>query len=166
MNQPKKEQFIKQIQKLKDRVELPSLYLGNYFIDLKNDIHQEIVSYQQNLQNDNPKIKELNQIWEKMSAKIDSFEKQCINKKHNLEEYKVRLKAIEVILNKGETINLEIIRDVIEDEEFRLNKYLFQNKTIAFINVDFVEESKRELINRKLLIVNDEFISQKTFKKR
>ena len=109
--------------------------------------------------------KELQEICEKITFKIDSFEKQCINKKRNLEEYRVKFKTIEKILKDEDSINLEMIK-VIENEELRLIQCLLQNKTIFFMNVSFLEESKRELIDRKLVVLNDEFISKKTFLER
>ena len=149
-----KEKLLNDSNNIKDIIDFPSLYLENYFIELRNDIDKEFALKQLELQNDEEKKKELNELWQKMIEKTDSFEKSCIKSSYDLEKHKTRINKIETILNNQETINLKKAEEEIKTEEINLLKILFQNKTILFLK------------NQKLVILNDEFISKTSFQKR
>jgi hypothetical protein len=59
-----KEKLLNDLNKIKDLVELPSLYLSNYFSELKNDVDKDFASKQLKLQNDDCKKKNLNALWQ------------------------------------------------------------------------------------------------------
>jgi phosphoribosylformylglycinamidine (FGAM) synthase-like enzyme len=80
-----KDTLLNDLNKIKEIAELPSLYLSNYFMKLKNDVDREFAPKQLELQNDKEKKKELNELWQKKITKIDSFEKNCISKKYDLD---------------------------------------------------------------------------------
>ena len=149
-----KEKLLNDSNKIKDIIDFPSLYLENYFIELRNDIDKEFALKQLELQNDEEKKKDLNELWQKIIEKTDSFEKSCIKSSYDLEKHKTRINKIETILNNQETINLKKAEEEIKTEEINLLKILFQNKTILFLK------------NQKLVILNDEFISKTSFQKR
>ena len=149
-----KEKLLNDSNNIKDIIDFPSLYLENYFIELRNDIDKEFALKQLELQNDEEKKKDLNELWQKIIEKTDSFEKSCIKSSYDLEKHKTRINKIETILNNQETINLKKAEEEIKTEEINLLKILFQNKTILFLK------------NQKLVILNDEFISKTSFQKR
>ena len=149
-----KEKLLNDSNNIKDIIDFPSLYLENYFIELRNDIDKEFALKQLELQNDEEKKKDLNELWQKIIEKTDSFEKSCIKSSYDLEKHKTRINKIETILNNQETINLKKAEEEIKTEEINLLKILFQNKTILFLK------------NQKLVILNDEFISNTSFQKR
>ena len=149
-----KEKLLNDSNNIKDIIDFPSLYLENYFIELRNDIDKEFALKQLELQNDEEKKKDLNELWQKMIEKTDSFEKSCIKSSYDLEKHKTRINKIETILNNQETINLKKAEEEIKTEEINLLKILFQNKTILFLK------------NQKLVILNDEFISKTSFQNR
>ena len=149
-----KEKLLNDSNNIKDIIDFPSLYLENYFIELRNDIDKEFALKQLELQNDEEKKKDLNELWQKIIEKTDSFEKSCIKSSYDLEKHKTRINKIETILNNQETINLKKAEEEIKTEEINLLKILFQNKTILFVK------------NQKLVILNDEFISKRSFQNR
>ena len=149
-----KEKLLNDSNNIKDIIDFPSLYLENYFIELRNDIDKEFALKQLELQNDEEKKKDLNELWQKIIEKTDSFEKSCIKSSYDLEKHKTRINKIDTILNNQETINLKKAEEEIKTEEINLLKILFQNKTILFLK------------NQKLVILNDEFISKTSFQKR
>ena len=148
------EKLLNDSNNIKDIIDFPSLYLENYFIELRNDIDKEFALKQLELQNDEEKKKDLNELWQKIIEKTDSFEKSCIKSSYDLEKHKTRINKIDTILNNQETINLKKAEEEIKTEEINLLKILFQNKTILFLK------------NQKLVILNDEFISKTSFQKR
>ncbi len=145
-----KDTLLNDLNKIKEIAELPSLYLSNYFMELKNDVDREFAPKQLELQNDKEKKKELNELWQQMIEKIDTFEKSCIKSSYDLETHRKRINEMEEKLNKQKTINLNGVKEIIESEEINLLKILFENKTILFLE------------NQKLIIINDEFISKTT----
>jgi hypothetical protein len=58
-----------------------------------------------------------------------------------------------MLQNNSEEPCLQKIEELIQEEEFKIEKHLFQNKTILFINVkDHLNKSYRELIDSKLIV--------------
>ena len=164
MTEVERDRCLKELEDFEQLCESPRLYLADFFIDLRNQVDFQIVSKQTKVEN----LQQLNKIWIKIIKKIDSFEKECAN---NPEE-----KTIKKRLN--DTLEYELIKNNfkynsncillnIQNEEENILKKLFKNKTIAFLNCkDFADKSKRELIERKLVVINDEFIRPKALKLR
>ena len=75
---------------------------------------------------------------------------------------------LEAILSDSiETTKLLEIEEMIENEDIKLMKNLFQNKSIAFVNVrNFLEESKIGILDAKLIVLHDESIRPKALKIR
>jgi len=149
----RKEKLMSDVEKLKEIALLPNLYLANYFMDLRNDVDKELLPQQLNLENNQEKKQEINELWKQIIEKIDSFEKQSKRKKINLEEYQKRISEIEKVLNESSDFNLDEVETVIENEELKLLENLFQNKTIVWTN-------------GKLVLLNSDFISRKSLVKR
>ena len=76
------------LQKLEDLqiiVEIPNLYLANYFQELRNNVDIEMFSKQMLHNNDKNEAK--NEIWKEMISKIYSFEKEDFFEKYLLKKY-------------------------------------------------------------------------------
>ena len=162
-----KEELIKDFEELKNNAELPALFLTNYFLEIRKEIDNEIATKQMNLKegDDMEENKQkLNEIWKDLIAKIDSFESQFNKSTFDLKENKERINSIEAILKEDSNDNLNKAKEAIESEEIDLMKLLFQNKTIVFFNV--IHLSLSNLIDYKLIVLNDEFISFIQFKQR
>ena len=136
MAEIKKQEMLQKLEDLKSIVELPKLYLANYFQELRNKVDIEMVSKQM-LHNNHIEMKtELNQIWVEMISKIDSFEKQCTKNIDDLQSNVNRIEEIRITLdNQNEATNLQLIEDKIQEEEFELFKKLFKNRTIIFEDI-------------------------------
>jgi hypothetical protein len=162
-----KEELIKDFEELKNNAELPALFLTNYFLEIRKEIDNEIATKQMNLKegDDMEENKQkLNEIWKDLIAKIDSFESQFNKSTFDLKENKERINSIEAILKEDSNDNLNKAKEAIESEEIDLMKLIFQNKTIVFFNV--IHLSLSNLIDYKLIVLNDEFISFIQFKQR
>ena len=94
MAEIKNQQMLKKLEGLKSIVELPKLYLANYFQELRNKVDKEMFSKQILHENDNEMKNELNQNWKEMISKIESFEKECKNE----DELQSNLNRIEEII--------------------------------------------------------------------
>jgi len=58
-------------------------------------------------------------------------------------------------------------RKAIHDQEYNIMKQLLQEKSIAFLNFKhLLVESKQELTDFKLVILNDAYISHRALKQR
>ncbi len=100
-----KEKLLNNLVKLNTIIELPNLYLSDYFCNLRNKVDRECALKQQELQNDKEKKNELDELWKQMISKIDSFEKNCIRKTYDLDVNKIRINEIEEILNSEQLID-------------------------------------------------------------
>ncbi len=159
LSEKQREQFLKELDDLKQIIELPTLYLANYFSDLRNQVDLEINTQKMLLQNDDKEKQNLNKIWEEMISKIYSFERQYTNKKFEFGYNNEKINAIEDRVKHNEFDGLSEISETIQREENELLKKIFANKTIVFFNV------KKEEKKYKLIVLN-EFINPKEFKKR
>ena len=156
-----KEKLFNDLNEIKDALELPNVYLANYFNGLRNDVDKAFVPKQLTFQNDQEKKKQLDELWQQMINKIDTFEKNCTVDSCDFEPNKKRINEIEAILN---TVNLGEAQYMIEEEEIKLLQDLFQNKSILFIETNMQVESK--LIEGSLVILNNKYISKNSIKKR
>ena len=163
---------------LRQAVEDPSLYLYNYFYEIRNKVDVECSTKQIEYENDEAKKQKLDKIWEEIIAKINSFEKICLNNKIiDVKGMKKRLDSIETALNGGLNLNateshlhstertlpnntLENIKNNIEIEKTKCLKELFQNRTIDYVRDH--NSKKDDLINCKLVILKDEFLNDQS----
>jgi len=158
-----KEKLLNNLNELKDALELPNLCLENYFNDLRNDVDKVFAPKQLEFQNDLKKKKQLEELWQQIIAKIDSFEKNCTTISCDFESIKKRINEIEAII---ETMNLEKAKNMIEAEEIKLMQDIFQNKSILFIKHSTHLKVESQLIGARLVILNDTYISKKSIEKR
>ena len=158
-----KEKLLTDLDKLKKITDIPKLYLSNYIKDLRDRVDIEFAPKQQELQYDKEKKKELEELWQQMISKIDSFEKNCIRKTYDLDVNKIRINEIEEIVNSEQLIDLKKVQ--IEKEEINLLQNLFQNKSILFRKYE-QDEVQSKIIDGQLIVLFDEYISQKTVDER
>jgi hypothetical protein len=160
-----KEKLLNNLANLNTIIELPNLYLSDYFCNLRNKVDRECALKQQELQNDKEKKNEIDELWKQMISKIDSFEKNCIRKTYDLDVNKIRINEIEEIVNSEQLIDLKKVQDEIEKEEINLLQNLFQNKSILFRKYE-QDEVQSKIIDGQLIVLFDEFISQETIDER
>jgi flagellar biosynthesis/type III secretory pathway chaperone len=165
-----REILLNDLKKLNEIAQLPGLYLAYYFDVLRNKVDKECALKQLELQNDKEKKNKLDELWQTIINKIDSFQKNCIRNIYDLDVNKIRINEIENKLNNEENIDFEKARDEIENEEINLLQNLFQNKTILFrkhSNHDKqVVQSEKKLIDGQLIVLDDEFINLKSIDER
>jgi len=159
----KKEKFLKDLNELKDALEFPNLYMANYFNDLRNDVDKAIAPKQLEFLHDQEKKKQIDDLWQQIIAKIDSFEKNGTINSCNFEPNKKRINEIETILS---TTNLKEAEYMIEAEEIKLLQDLFQNKSIMFIKQSTNRKVDSKLLEGSLVILNDTYISKKSMEIR
>ena len=131
---PTKDALLKVIDDLKQIYETPKLYLDNFFMDLRNEIDKQVNTNLINLEEEKDKI-ELNEIWKEMISKIESFEKECNQNSINDFQKISNLNIFEFDLKQDKVNDLNEIREQIYTIEYQMMKQLFQNKTIAFIQI-------------------------------
>jgi len=161
-----KDKILNDLDKLKGIIELPDLYLADYFDALRNRVDKECATKQLKLQNDKEKKNELDELWQKMITKIDLFERKCTRKIYDLDENKTRITEIEKKLNNEKLIDLKKVQDEIEKEESNLFQKLFQNKSILFRKHSNEDKTEKKIIDGQLIVLDDEFISQKSIDER
>ena len=121
----------KELEKLKSIVNNPKLYLINYFCNLKQDVC--LTKIKQLEKNANKYLEIIN--------KIELFEQDCLNS----------IKSFSVFKEEIENFN-EINMKSIDDMNYKIEKELFNNKSIHFMK-DYGKENKTFL-----LIINDEYV--------
>ena len=175
-----KDKLLNDLNELKKITDDPTLYLSSYFNELRSEMYREFASIQQGLQNDQEKKKQLDELWQQILTKIDSFVQNCIRNSYDLEENKTGINNIETTLSNLDLINIKEAKEAIEKEEINLLANLFKNKTIIFANNEprhykSISKNKNyqktngknnQLTNKQLVILNDEFISKKALEKR
>jgi len=166
MNEIKQDQLLKDLNDLKKIVEFPQHYLTNYFAELKNEVTREINKKKTKLENDHEETeKKLDEIRQKISGKLNLLEKQFINNKITDDEKNQILTRLNSII--GSVLSCDFanrilnqIKHEIETIEGSILKKLFQNKTIIFEDVTNICETEyRQLLDKKLLILNDTFLT-------
>ena len=117
-----KEKLLNDLEKLKNTLEFPKLFLANYFKELRSDVDKEFAPKQLELQKEKKNLNQLDELWQQMIAKIDSFEKNCTRGSYDLVTTKKRINRIEAMLN---TIDLKEAEAIIEEEEKSLLENIF-----------------------------------------
>lgn len=154
-----------EMEELRILYETPSLYLRNYFNDLKSKID---ITFAPRHLNETNQIKrdELAKFWHTIIDKVNKYEVECLKTNLNRE---TKTKEIQYIFDKQQTN--ESIEDLIEHEKFKLKKVLFLNRTVFFLDKSIcVNETLFDDENTiKLVTITDEYISDKEiedFKRR
>jgi hypothetical protein len=164
MNESIRIQQIKsELQELKLTCKYQELFFRKYFNSLRSQINTELTQKLLSQQLAEKK-KDLNKLWNQLNEKIDYFESYYLNTKLTdkfINDLTTKLNSIETLLKSREYC---LIDSLILNEKEKIERNLFQNKTIVFLVVkDYLNGSYRDLIDGKLLILNDVFISPRDF---
>lgn len=179
IKQKELKRMAKSIADLKFQFEFPRLYLSNYFEELRNEIDLSIAKKMQQKPNEEIKRK-LTEDYIQIIDRINSFENSCFkiraaNKFSN--EFSDRIKhSIEIIDAKVTHLKrrkhpdiydfmyyvLEI-DDLVYEVHFQIEKLLFQNKTILFLDKETAKISKLfdTIFDCKLIIISNGYFSKK-----
>jgi hypothetical protein len=166
MTEITKDQLQIEFDTLRKITELPRLHLANFFFEIRNEVDKGFVSKLLSSKNNKQQEAKLNETWQQTISKIYSFEDQCIYKMNkNLSDERIvkRLEAIESTIRQESTVSLEVIKESIEKEEIEFLCEMFQNKTIAFL---YNPNNCKANSMKKLIVINDEYISHKAIKQR
>ncbi len=163
------DQFSNEIRNLKNILQFPHIYLASYFKDLRSEVDERIISKQVNkpAKTNDEKISRnlLNDTWKEMIEKIDLFEEKCLNSTiSNVDEIDSKINAVEKLLNEDSASHLEKIDKEIEAIEKAMLEQLFQNRTITLVNM--INLNNEDIIDFKLLIINDQFIKDINVKQK
>ena len=133
--------------------ESPESYLPRLYTSLRN----EVIETKRLMYQGNREINEsLNNIQKQIDNEIESFGNECSGKTLDVKATKEKLNAIQVS-------DFQKLKETIEKEERLMLNEFFHDKTIAFVSVKHLstEPGIKQLIDRKLVILNDVFIRPK-----
>ncbi len=157
------QQIRSELQELKLTYKYQELFFRKYFNSLRSQINKELTQKLTSQQLAEKK-KDLNKVWNQLNEKIDYFEGYYLNTiltDKFINELTAKLNSIETLLKSHDYC---LIDSLILNEKEKIERNLFQNKTIVFLVVkDYLNGSYRDLIDGKLLILNDVFISPRDF---
>lgn len=151
----------------------PRQYIGNYFNGFRHEI--DILFMQRILVETNAKTKaKLNRNWIEIIHRVDAFELKCLkhqatNQFNDFLAYKAneKLKLVELKLTSD---NRELLK-VIQEEIFKLERVIFLNRTIFFIdrihfsNFDSFKRMNAETTVGKLIICKNEYFDKQSLRK-
>ena len=138
-----KEKISRLIEKLKMLVELPRLYLSNYFSDIRTEIDLAFFEKELGIFDAENRVK-LRRNWQEMIDSVNSFEEECLIGRSikKFKEISFGSKPIvdcmeekyDSALKTKNDYELKLLEDLAYDEMCKIEKKLFQNKTIFFLN--------------------------------
>lgn len=181
------EMLDKEFNKLKEIFHYPRLYLSNHFSDLKSEIDMAFARKRDQL-TVSAKKAQLDEHFTQMINKLSSYEQECM-KFQKTHEYASELQAetqesIKTIENKLtnqlDEYLIKEISDLIYDQITKLQKVLFLNKSVIFLdrskcyhmadnnNTDEESENKNlfdemdpDTTVGKLICINNEYFGQR-----
>jgi len=159
--------------KLKSLYEFPRLFLISHFSELRNKINNSFASIEISTNVDN--IKKLDKNWSQMIEKINELKADYLGQllpDANLfaasaishDDIDMIEKKLFIVIQSNKLNEIEALKSEINAKIFFLEKILFKNKTIVFLDK---RNSKVELLNSKmdknttagkLLIVSNEYL--------
>jgi len=150
----------KQIDELKQMQQFPRFHLSKYFDEIKAQVDIKYASkltaqveYSQFSQSNKYKDKYLEII-----SNIESFEKEAYNNSKSINSFDNEIKLIEEKLNNSSN-NLTSITKLIDEVKYKIEKILFSNKSILFID----DAQSGFFYESFLLIIDDEYIQKICF---
>jgi len=161
--------LMKKLDELKLMLEYPFMYLSDYFAALKNQV--DLVFASKQLTASGEQLSLINKTYEKIIHRVELFENECFKKRKNssehgigeLDQIRSKVFSLERILNSQISSNINELDTQIQHAKQLVQRYLFRNKTIVFLEKLIMPKETNENylynLREKLLIVNDEFIS-------
>lgn len=175
-----------QLEELKVLIDSPKKFLAKFFLELRNDINSSFIQ-QNEVTSDEHKQTVLLENWLKMIARLNEFERDCFTYLVNQLDHQVfdttKIKLSQ--LSKTRPANTiehlcQEIQELIQDEKLKIERILFRNRTITFMNklrlsdnlflTDY-DSKKKETVRLfdkmdldvtvgKLIIINDDYLSK------
>jgi hypothetical protein len=146
------------IEDLKLKLKFPNYYLSDYLFNLKNEIDLSFSKKQLNeIQNGNEtNLNRINKQWIDLINEIESFEDECV-KKHQRKN-----KATDLFKTKRFEQEINSIQNEQQYAKinYKIEKYIFSNKTISFMEGYEVFNNEKPFIFR----INDEYFDLKLLK--
>lgn len=137
------EKMYKKIEQLKMLLEFPRLYLSNFFADLRTQIDLAFFAKELEL-NENEALIELRKNWHEMINKLNSLEEKCLLRRSMTRSTTATnlFRLVEIRLETAtQTLNQEALSEMIQElddlvyeELTRLERIIFLNKTIIFLD--------------------------------
>lgn len=142
------------IEQLKSMVEIPNLYISDYFINLRNEFDK--IYMQKRIANKNQEVIQEKQEWEDIINKITLNEKECLanlSKKRFSDKIKKeineKIQLIEQRFNNDEDVEADLLAVT-----YTVKKILFSNKTVTLIknanckynrsNAEYIEDEDED----------------------
>ena len=170
----KTEKLFSNLVELKLIFEFPKEYLTHHFKNLKNKVDTSALNLISVYSTNKQLIDKINDCWEQIINRIKAYEQECLN---NLIVTKLaddnsttsqRIKQIETKIN---TLNessfnsssANLIEQLLNDELFKLEKIVFQNKSLLYLDYKNGTDLMRDLPNYfigKLIVVTNEYFEQ------
>ena len=155
---------------LKFLFECPRLFLSNFFNDLKAEIDSSFVLKELSLSENERKI--LIKNWIDIIKRVEVFEAECFRVKNKNEfqkefqhEMSKLISYIETdLIQHKKTENNENLEDLICENILKLERELFLNKTIVYLDESKTERNFFQYIDfettaGKLVIISDQYFS-------
>jgi hypothetical protein len=159
----------KKLIEIKQMLESSNLYMSEHFNNLRNQVDLESETLLLDRKNINTYKKQqiISKNRELMIDRINSFEKQCLEKGGKISpeivnEVKNLLKMLEIQLISRKTFEeIEIIEKILDTEILKLKKILFKNKSLLFLKKQcYVENDDTQSVSfGKLIFMNQLFSS-------
>lgn len=153
---------------LKTLLDFPKYFLSSYFGDLKHDVDCTFAQLTCTALDDSKRF-ELRKAWTETIRKIETFELDCfrnlnVNSKldeQQRDELNAKIKRFERKLAKS-TKKLDKYADLIDLELIQLERNLFLNRTVIFMDVKKCKETSlfNEFFLSKLTFITDEYLSR------
>ena len=160
------QKFKSDLLELKQTCHCQEFYLKKYFNGIRSQVGKEL-SHKLMIETKEEKKNEFTQLWNQIVDRVAELEEEFLQFKlsKDFSENTIKqLNSIEAMLKTGDPV---LIEKRIRIEEENIQRNIFRDRTIVFLNgKDYLNKSYRELIDCKMLIINDEFISQKSFIER
>ncbi len=138
-------------EKLKMLVQLPRLYLSNYFSDIRTEIDLAFFEKELGIIDNENKLK-LRHNWQEMINKVNSFEEECLIERSikKFKEISCDSKPIvdsleekyDSALKTNNEYELKHLEELAYDEMYKIETRLFQNRTIVFLDRSKSNNSK------------------------
>lgn len=171
------EKLSKEYEDFKSLFKYPRLFLRKHFNDLKNQIEQ---AYEQKtISRTSADLKKRHENLIEITQRVSQFELECLEVQIDnkfeaslTRDTNEKLKIIKTILNDLSETNLKSkevvqeISDLIYNESIKLERVLFQNKTILFIRRDnslehlFTKTNPNTTFG-KLIMVNNAYLGKR-----
>lgn len=146
----------------------PSLEISNFFNNLRTEVDIAFVNKESMVKNEKNKAKLITN-WLNFIDTIDKSERECLKncKKISFQQFIQAIEEIKLELDhlSGDQCDFNAIKVRISEEKSRLEKVLFNRKTILFLNkrespdISLFDEMDTESTVGILIIITNEYFS-------